>query len=101
MHIIVMLRAYMSWAVANQNAQEPCSIRSGLEMALEFPAHTAEALPLDVLPLILEHLSDRKDLCTCALLSKDFHNAATPLLYRTLDVRVVTHRKRPVSKHII
>ncbi|KAI0800281.1 hypothetical protein C8Q74DRAFT_1191039 [Fomes fomentarius] len=57
-------------------------------MALEFPAHTADALPLDVLPLILEHLSDRKDLCTCALLSKDFHNAATPLLYRTLDVRV-------------
>ena len=59
--------------------------------------HSAEALPLDVLPLILAHLSDRRDLCTCALLSKAFHNAATPLLYRTLDVRVVKHRRLPVS----
>ncbi|RPD57433.1 hypothetical protein L227DRAFT_578036 [Lentinus tigrinus ALCF2SS1-6] len=54
---------------------------------------TAGALPLDVLPLILEHLSDRRDLCTCAQLSKAFHHAATPLLYRILDVRVVTKRR--------
>ncbi|KAI0712786.1 hypothetical protein C8T65DRAFT_574448 [Cerioporus squamosus] len=53
----------------------------------------AGTLPLDVLPLILEHLSDRRELCTCAQLSKAFHHAATPLLYRTLDVRVVTKRK--------
>ncbi|KAI0698320.1 hypothetical protein C8T65DRAFT_660923 [Cerioporus squamosus] len=39
------------------------------------------------------HLSDRRELCTCAQLSKAFHHAATPLLYRTLDVRVVTKRK--------
>ncbi|TFK83277.1 hypothetical protein K466DRAFT_498786 [Polyporus arcularius HHB13444] len=54
---------------------------------------TTGALPLDVLPLILEHLSDRRELCTCAQLSKAFHHAATPLLYRTLDVRVVTKRR--------
>ncbi|KAI0740758.1 hypothetical protein C8Q76DRAFT_608942 [Earliella scabrosa] len=73
-------------------------------MALSFPARATvatEALPLDVLPLILEHLSDRRDLCTCAQLSKAFHNAATPLLYRTLDVRVVTHdnSQRPTVVH--
>ena len=70
-------------------------------MALSFPARATvatEALPLDVLPLILEHLSDRRDLCTCAQLSKAFHNAATPLLYRTLDVRVVTHDNSQVSR---
>ncbi|KAI0753357.1 hypothetical protein C8Q80DRAFT_1217526 [Daedaleopsis nitida] len=61
----------------------------------------SDALPLDVLPLILEHLSDRRDLCTCAQLSRSFHDAATPLLYRTLDVRVVTDlkRQRPTVVH--
>ena len=57
----------------------------------------ADALPLDVLPIILEHLTDRRDLCTCAQLSKAFHNAVTPLLYRTLDVRVVRKSRLPVS----
>ena len=56
----------------------------------------AEALPLDVLPMILEHLSDRRDLCTCAQLSKAFHHAATPILYRTLDVRVVAKNRHQV-----
>ncbi|OSC98437.1 hypothetical protein PYCCODRAFT_1439306 [Trametes coccinea BRFM310] len=53
----------------------------------------AEYLPLDVLPLILQHLTDRRDLHTCAQLSKAFHHVATPLLYRTLDVRVTTNRR--------
>ncbi|KAI8978244.1 hypothetical protein BD414DRAFT_495012 [Trametes punicea] len=52
-----------------------------------------DGLPLDVLPLILEHLSDRRDLHTCAQLSKAFHHAATPLLYRTLDVRLTTNKR--------
>ncbi|KAH9896408.1 uncharacterized protein BXZ73DRAFT_95219 [Epithele typhae] len=66
----------------------------------------AAALPLDVLPLILEHLADRRDLCTCAQLSKVFHYAATPLLYRTLDVRITTHKglvklqKPEYAKHV-
>ena len=57
----------------------------------------AEALPLDLLPMILGHLTDRQDLCTCALLSKAFHHAATPLLYRTLDVRMISTNKSQVS----
>lgn len=59
----------------------------------------AEYLPLDVLPLILEHLTDRRDLHTCAQLSKAFHHAATPLLYRTLDVRVTEYNKLKVSAY--
>ena len=65
-------------------------------MALQ-KTSTAGTLPLDVLPLILEHLTDRRDLCTCALLSRGFNHAATPLLYRTLDVRVVTRGRLQVS----
>ncbi|KAI0330444.1 hypothetical protein GY45DRAFT_1353997 [Cubamyces sp. BRFM 1775] len=71
-------------------------------MALPGPNVAAvDCLPLDVLPLILEHLTDRRDLHTCAQLSKAFHNAATPLLYRTLDVRVTTYNKmqRPIVVH--
>ncbi|PIL33796.1 hypothetical protein GSI_04421 [Ganoderma sinense ZZ0214-1] len=59
------------------------------------PPSAVNALPLDVLPIILEYLTDRRDLCTCAQLSKAFHHAVTPLLYRTLDVRVVTKRRLP------
>ncbi|CDO72587.1 hypothetical protein BN946_scf184985.g6 [Trametes cinnabarina] len=55
-------------------------------------ALAADFLPLDVLPLILENLH-RRDLHTCAQLSKAFHHAATPLLYRTLDVRVTTDKR--------
>ncbi|EJF60664.1 hypothetical protein BD309DRAFT_1042740 [Dichomitus squalens] len=65
----------------------------------------AEALPLDVLPIILGYLTDRHDLCTCAHLSKAFHHAATPILYRTLDVRVVTtkikHQPQPQPPVIV
>ncbi|KAI0366753.1 hypothetical protein BV20DRAFT_1001875 [Pilatotrama ljubarskyi] len=68
---------------------------------MALPKHSiAEWLPLDVLPLILEHL-DRRDLRTSAQISKAFHHAATPLLYRTLDVRVsgFNERQRPVVIH--
>lgn len=66
-------------------------------MALQKPVVAEALLPLDVLPLILDHLSDRRDLCTCTQLSKVFNHAATPLLYRTLDVRVVRHKRHGVS----
>ncbi|KAI0629697.1 hypothetical protein C8Q77DRAFT_302534 [Trametes polyzona] len=70
------------------------------DMALTKPS-VADCLPLDVLPLILEHLTDRRDLHTCAQVSKAFHHAATPLLYRTLDVRLTEYNKlqRPVVVH--
>lgn len=54
----------------------------------------AEYLPLDVIPLILEHLTDRRDLHTCARVSKAFYHATTPLLYRTLDVRVTDYNNK-------
>ncbi|KAJ7647776.1 hypothetical protein FB45DRAFT_208631 [Roridomyces roridus] len=46
-------------------------------------------LPLDLLYPILE-LADRHDWNSCALVSKSFNHAATPLLYSTLDSRVVS-----------
>ena len=52
------------------------------------PAFNPRRIPLDVLPLILEHLVDRRDLRICAQLHSTFHDAATPILYRTLDSRV-------------
>lgn len=51
--------------------------------------HTQD-LPYDILPPILAQLSDRRDWHACALVSKVFNRAATPLLYRTLDSRVVS-----------
>lgn len=47
-------------------------------------------LPLDILPPILEQLSDRKDWHACALVNKIFNRIANPLLYRTLDSRVIS-----------
>lgn len=49
-------------------------------------------IPIDILPLIFEHLIDRRDLHVCAQLHSTFHAAATPLLYRTLDSRVMKTR---------
>ena len=46
---------------------------------------TTNFIPTDVFYLILEHLTDRRDLYAAALTSRDFNRAATPLLYRTLD----------------
>jgi len=42
-------------------------------------------IPTDIFYLVLEHLTDRRDLYAAALTSRDFNRAATPLLYRTLD----------------
>jgi hypothetical protein len=42
-------------------------------------------IPTDIFYLVLEHLTDRRDLYAAALTSQDFNRAATPLLYRTLD----------------
>ena len=47
-------------------------------------------LPLDILPPIINQLTDRKDWHACALASKTFNRVATPLLYRTLDSRVIS-----------
>ncbi|KAG7091203.1 hypothetical protein E1B28_010255 [Marasmius oreades] len=54
----------------------------------------AQELPFDLLPPILVQLSDRRDLHACALVSKAFNRVTTPLLYHTLDSRVI-------SKHLI
>ena len=45
-------------------------------------------LPLDILPPILAQLSGPRDWHACALVSKVFNRAATPLLYRTLNSRM-------------
>lgn len=47
-----------------------------------------EDIPLDFLPLVLEHLPSRRDLYWCALVNRAFHSAAIPILYRTLDARI-------------
>ena len=47
-------------------------------------------LPLDILPPIVSQLTDRKDWHACALVSKAFNQVATPLLYRTLDSRIIS-----------
>ncbi|KAJ7188839.1 hypothetical protein C8R46DRAFT_1055913 [Mycena filopes] len=46
-------------------------------------------LPLDLLRPILDQLTDRRDLSSCALVNTSFHRAATPLLYSVLDSRAV------------
>ncbi|EPS92693.1 hypothetical protein FOMPIDRAFT_1056638, partial [Fomitopsis schrenkii] len=55
-------------------------------------AFNPRKIPLDVLPLIFEHLVDQRDLRVCAQLHSTFHDAATPILYRTLDSRVIKTR---------
>ena len=42
-------------------------------------------IPIDIFYAVLAHLTDRRDLYTAALASRDLNKAATPLLYRTLD----------------
>ncbi|KAI0944060.1 hypothetical protein AcV7_001980 [Taiwanofungus camphoratus] len=66
----------------------------------EMTAFRPENIPVDILPLIFEHLVDRRDLHNCAQLSRSFNLAATPILYRTLDSRLLkTRRERPVVLH--
>ncbi|KAJ7593836.1 hypothetical protein C8J56DRAFT_1160593 [Mycena floridula] len=50
----------------------------------------AQRLPLDILPPILEHLTDRRDWLACSLVSWSFNRAATPILYHTLDSRIIS-----------
>lgn len=47
-------------------------------------------LPADILPDILHQLTDRKDWHACALVSRTFNRVATPLLYTTLDSRLLS-----------
>jgi hypothetical protein len=49
-----------------------------------------EKIPLDILPTLLESLSDRRDWHACALVNWAFNVAATPLLYRTLDSKIIS-----------
>jgi hypothetical protein len=51
-------------------------------------------LPLDILYPILEHLNDAKDWCVCAVVNKTFNKGATPLLYRSLDTRIISKVSR-------
>lgn len=53
---------------------------------------TPQDLPFDILPPILENL-DRKDLYAATLVNKAFHRAATPLLYASLDSRIIQSNK--------
>jgi len=51
-------------------------------------------LPFDILPPVLSQLSDNRDWHACALVNKTFHRVATPLLYRTLDSRIISKASR-------
>lgn len=51
-------------------------------------AFNPDNIPLDLLPLILENLTSKRDLYHCALVDHAFHATAIPILYRTLDVQV-------------
>ncbi|KAI0343546.1 hypothetical protein BDW22DRAFT_1183451 [Trametopsis cervina] len=44
--------------------------------------------PFDLIPLVLEHVTDKRDLCNCALVDRAFHTAVTPFLYQTLDTKI-------------
>ncbi|KAG5646222.1 hypothetical protein DXG03_004048 [Asterophora parasitica] len=57
---------------------------------LLFRPLSLQDLPADILPPILAQLSDRADWHSCALVSKVFNRVATPLLYRTLDSRIIS-----------
>jgi hypothetical protein len=44
-------------------------------------------LHLDIIALVLAHLDTKRDLYHCALVSRTFHTAAIPHLYRRLDTK--------------
>jgi hypothetical protein len=46
-------------------------------------------LPFDILPIILQALSDKQDYLACTLVNKTFNRIATPLLYRELNSRAI------------
>jgi hypothetical protein len=60
---------------------------------------TTNFIPTDIFYLILEHLTDRRDLYAAALTNRDFNRAATPLLYRTLDTDTSSSTSSSVWGH--
>ncbi|KAF7350994.1 hypothetical protein MSAN_01661600 [Mycena sanguinolenta] len=66
---------------------------------MKFAAFFRQDLPLDLLRPILEELTDRRDLCSCVLVNRNFNRAAIPLLYSVLDSRVVSKSKKTVVAH--
>lgn len=74
------------------SCEDASSITTTADMSAETGVFDPACIPVDILPLIFEHLTDRRDLHTCARLSKTFHAAATPILYRSLDSRVLKSR---------
>lgn len=48
-------------------------------------SHNHLLIPIDIFYSVLGYLTDRRDLYTAALASRDLNKVATPLLYRTLD----------------
>ncbi|KIK61173.1 hypothetical protein GYMLUDRAFT_199954 [Collybiopsis luxurians FD-317 M1] len=46
-------------------------------------------LPYDLIDPILSFLTDRADWHACCLVSRSFNQVSTPLLYRTLDSRII------------
>jgi len=54
------------------------------------PAFYSGNIPTDILSIIFEYLADQRDLHTCAQICRLFNLVATPLLYRTVDTRIIT-----------
>jgi hypothetical protein len=50
-------------------------------------------LPVDIVPLLVEHLTDQKDLYSATLADKAFNKSATPRLYRSLYARWIGERE--------
>ncbi|KAF5384484.1 hypothetical protein D9757_006457 [Collybiopsis confluens] len=73
------------------NSQAPHGPESprNLQHEADPGSESALGLPYDLIEPILSFLDDRADWHACCLVSKSFHEAATPLLYRTLDSRIV------------
>lgn len=45
-----------------------------------------QALPADLIKPVLEQLVDRTDLCHCTLVNQVFHQTATAVLYKHLEM---------------
>ncbi|KAI0067612.1 hypothetical protein BV25DRAFT_1846723 [Artomyces pyxidatus] len=68
-------------------------LQGPLQPPLYFPMpFRPETVPSDILYIVLEQLTDRRDWHAAALASWSFNRAATPLLYRTIDTDTRTRR---------
>lgn len=56
-------------------------------------------IPMDILPFIVGHLDDRRDLFNATLVNKSFYQATIPLLYEELDSRLISSSKGLVVLH--